>query len=143
MTDIFCSWPRRRSASETKPAPKDVVFVVDTSGSMAGAKMKQAQKALEFCVANLNAEDRFEVVRFSTEAEPLFEKLVDANSANRKRASEFIANLKPIGGTAIDDALDRALKVRSGKSDRPFVVIFLTDGLPTVGTRNADEIVAG
>ncbi len=97
-------------ASEAKPAPKDVVFVVDTSGSMAGAKLKQAQKALEFCVANLNAEDRFEIVRFSTEAEPLFNKLVDATSDNRKRASDFIADLKPIGGTAIADALERRSK---------------------------------
>src|SRR4051812_894042 len=129
-------------ASEAKPAPKDVVFVVDTSGSMAGPKLKQAQKALEFCVANLNNEDRFEIVRFSTEAEPLFNKLVDANSENRKRASDFIADLKPIGGTAIADALDRALKTRSEKSERPLVIIFLTDGLPTVGSRNADEIVS-
>jgi Uncharacterized protein encoded in toxicity protection region of plasmid R478, contains von Willebrand factor (vWF) domain len=49
---------------------------------------------------------------------------------------------KPIGGTAIADALQSALKVRPDKSDRPFVVIFLTDGLPTVGTRNPEEIVA-
>ncbi|MGZ5002100.1 MAG: VIT domain-containing protein [Chthoniobacterales bacterium] len=129
-------------ATETKPAPKDVVFVVDTSGSMAGAKLTQAQKALEFCVSNLNADDRFEIVRFSTESEPLFNKLVDANRDNRKRASDFIADLKPIGGTAIADALDRALKIRGDKSERPFVVIFLTDGLPTVGTRNPDEIVS-
>ncbi len=88
---------------------------------MAGAKLKQAQKALEFCVANLNTEDRFEIVRFSTEAEPLFNKLVDANNDNRKRASDFIADLKPIGGTAIADALDRALKTRAEKSDRPYV----------------------
>jgi Ca-activated chloride channel family protein len=127
---------------EAKPAPKDVVFVVDTSGSMAGPKLKQAQKALEFCVANLNNEDRFEIVRFSTEAEPLFNKLVDASTDNRKRASDFINDLKPIGGTAISDALDRALRTRAEKSDRPYVLIFLTDGLPTVGTRNADEIVA-
>ncbi len=127
---------------EAKPAPKDVVFVVDTSGSMAGPKLKQAQKALEFCVANLNNEDRFEIVRFSTEAEPLFNKLVEANEGNRKRASDFIGDLKPIGGTAIAEALDRALKTRTEKSERPYVVVFLTDGLPTVGTRNADEIVA-
>src|SRR6266480_3027062 len=68
------------TAKKTKPTPKDVVFVVDTSGSMAGAKLQQAKKALEFCVENLNGEDRFEIVRFSTEAEPLFGKLVDANS---------------------------------------------------------------
>src|SRR5207244_6227267 len=129
-------------AKETKPAPKDIVFVVDTSGSMAGAKLKQAQKALEFCVANLNADDRFEIVRFSTEAEPLFGKLVDADADHRKRASNFIADLKPIGGTAIADALQSALKARTEKTDRPFVIIFLTDGLPTVGTRNSDEILA-
>jgi Ca-activated chloride channel family protein len=128
--------------NETKPAAKDVVFVVDTSGSMAGAKLQQAQKALRFCVENLNAEDRFEIVRFSTEAEPLFRELVPADSDHRKRANGFIEDLKPIGGTAIADALQSALKVRPDKSDRPFVVIFLTDGLPTVGTRNPDEIIA-
>src|SRR6266513_1543289 len=129
-------------AKETKPAPKDVVFVVDTSGSMAGAKLQQAQKALRFCVENLNTDDRFEIVRFSTEAEPLFRELVPADSDHRKRANGFIDDFKPIGGTAIADALQSALKVRPDKSDRPFVVIFLTDGLPTVGTRNPDEIVA-
>src|SRR5205823_1604253 len=59
-----------------------------------------------------------------------------------KPASNFIADLKPIGGTAIADALQSALKARTEKTDRPFVIIFLTDGLPTVGTRNSDEIVA-
>jgi Ca-activated chloride channel family protein len=129
-------------SNETKPAAKDVVFVVDTSGSMAGAKLQQAQKALRFCVENLNADDRFEIVRFSTEAEPLFRELVPADSDHRKRANGFIDDFKPIGGTAIADALQSALNVRPDKSDRPFVVIFLTDGLPTVGTRNPDEIIA-
>src|SRR6516225_3341769 len=128
-------------ANETKPAAKDVVFVVDTSGSMAGAKLQQAQKALRFCVENLNTDDRFEIVRFSTEAEPLFRELVPADSDHRKRANGFIDEFKPIGGTAIADALQSAFKVRPEKSDRPFVVIFLTDGLPTVGTRNPEEIV--
>jgi Ca-activated chloride channel family protein len=128
--------------NEARAAAKDVVFVVDTSGSMAGAKLQQAQKALRFCVENLNADDRFEIVRFSTEAEPLFRELVPADTDHRKRANGFIDDFKPIGGTAIADALQSALKVRPDKSDRPFVVIFLTDGLPTVGTRNADEIVA-
>src|SRR5215471_9809562 len=129
-------------AKETKPAPKDVVFVVDTSGSMSGAKLQQAKKALQFCVENLNADDRFEIVRFSTEAESLFGKLSAADSEHRTRASNFITDLKPIGGTAIADALQTAFKARTEKSDRPFVIIFLTDGLPTVGTRNPDEIVA-
>jgi Ca-activated chloride channel homolog len=129
-------------AKETKPSPKDIVFVVDTSGSMAGPKLQQAKKALQFCVENLNADDRFEIVRFSTEAESLFGKVVEADSDHRKRASNFISDLKPIGGTAIADALQTALKARTEKTERPFVVIFLTDGLPTVGMRNSDEIVA-
>src|SRR5438132_961272 len=64
------------------------------------------------------------------------------SSEKRKRASNFIADLKPIGGTAIADAFQTAFKARTERSDRPFVIIFLTDGLPTVGTRNPDEIVA-
>src|SRR5947199_188329 len=87
-------------------------------------------------------DERLEIVRFSTEAEPLFRELVPADSDHRKRANGFIDDFKPIGGTAIADALQSALKVRPDKSDRPFVVIFLTDGLPTVGARNPDEIVA-
>src|SRR5881396_1681616 len=99
-------------AKETKVIPKDVAFVLDTSGSMAGKKLEQAKKALQFCVENLNAEDRFEIIRFSTEVEPLFDKLVRATTANRDRANDFIKDLKPIGGTAIDEASKKALALR-------------------------------
>lgn len=133
-------------AVDTKNAErsaKDVVFVVDSSGSMSGAKLEQAKKALLFCIENLNAEDRFEIVRFSTETEEFFGKLAEATVENRKRAAGFIHDVKPTGGTAIAQALQTALKARPEKGDRPFVVIFLTDGLPTVGTQNPEEIVAG
>ena len=126
---------------DQKVLPKDVAFVLDTSGSMAGQKLEQAKKALLFCVENLNDNDRFEIIRFSTETEPLFNKLTEASKANRSRASDFIKDLKPIGGTAIDDALRKALGLRSEQSDRPFVVIFLTDGLPTIGNTSEDQIV--
>jgi len=125
----------------TKVNPKDVAFVLDTSGSMAGAKLEQAKKAIGFCVENLNDGDRFEVLRFATEVEPLFDKLTDANKDNRSRALTFIKDTKPIGGTAIDDALRKALALRSEKGDRPFVIIFLTDGRPTVGNTRENDIV--
>lgn len=129
---------------ETKVMPKDVAFVLDTSGSMAGPKMEQAKKALQFCVANLNDNDRFEIVRFSTEAEPLFNDLLEASDKNRDRANDFIKGLKPIGGTGIDDALRQALalKPRNAGRERPFVVVFITDGKPTIGVTDEKEIVA-
>ena len=136
---------------ENNLVKKDVVFVLDTSGSMAGKKLEQAKKAMLFCVENLNDGDRFEIARFSTEVEPLFDKLVAADKANREKANSFIQGLKPIGGTAIDDALRKALsyhgekrKAESGKAetDRPLVVIFLTDGLPTIGTTDEEQILA-
>ena len=73
--------------------------------------------------------------------EPLFDKLVDASDKNRARARDFIKDLKPTGGTAIDDALRKALSSRPEKQDRPYVVIFLTDGLPTVGATDESQIV--
>src|SRR5947199_7368088 len=104
--------------NDKKALPKDVAFVLDTSGSMAGKKLDQAKKALLFCVENLNEDDQFEIIRFSTEIEPLFNKLTAASKENRSRANDFIKELKPIGGTAIDDALRKALAMRSGSSRR-------------------------
>jgi len=121
--------------------PKDICFVLDTSGSMAGPKLEQAKKALLFCLANLNAGDRFEIVRFSTEAEQLFGSFVEATPQNLEKAREFVGKLKPIGGTAIDDALHRALTLPRDAS-RPASIIFLTDGQPTIGQRNEDRIVS-
>jgi Ca-activated chloride channel family protein len=141
--------------AKEKILPKDVAFVLDTSGSMAGKKLEQAKKALRFCVENLNDNDRFEIIRFSTEVEPLFEKLVTASKSNREKANDFIDHLKPIGGTAIDDALQKAISLARSRehslddnglvrlSDRrPFVIIFLTDGMPTIGTTDENQIVA-
>jgi Ca-activated chloride channel family protein len=126
---------------------RDIVFVLDTSGSMAGKKLEQAKKALNFCIENLNDGDRFEILRFSTEVEPLFDKLVEANKSNRSRAEEFVKDLKPMGATALEDAMLKALALRhhesgAAQSARPFVVIFLTDGMPTVGTTDENQIVA-
>jgi Ca-activated chloride channel family protein len=122
--------------------PKDIAFVLDTSGSMAGAKLEQAKRALRFCVENLNDQDRFEVIRFSTEVEPLFGELVTAEESNRKKANDFIKNLHAMGATAIDDALQKALALHAASNGRPFVVIFITDGMPTIGVTDENQILA-
>jgi Ca-activated chloride channel family protein len=129
-------------AKDRQVVLKDVVFVLDTSGSMSGKKIGQARKALEFCAENLNDGDHFELVRFSTEVEPLFGQLVEAAPANRAKAEDFIKDLKANGATAIDEALHKALALRPADSARPFVVIFLTDGMPTIGVTDEEQILA-
>lgn len=119
---------------------KDIVFVLDVSGSMAGDKMNKAKAALQFCVANLNAGDRFDVVRFSTEARALYEQLQPADAAHLAEAQQFVENLKPIGGTNIGEALQMALR-RKTSSNRPFMVAFITDGKPTIGTTDEETLV--
>jgi Ca-activated chloride channel family protein len=119
---------------------KDITFVVDVSGSMAGEKMEQAKKALNFCIANLNETDRFNVVRFSTEASALYRELKPANKANRAEANAFIENMKAIGGTNIDEALSLALSTNT-EDNRPNFIIFLTDGKPTIGETNQDALL--
>jgi len=123
---------------------RDIIFVLDTSGSMAGKKLEQAKKALRFCCENLNEIDRFEVLRFSTEVEPVFNQLMKATPANRARAEEFIEQLKPIGGTAIDEALEKAFKLGGNEASpaRPRLVVFLTDGRPTIGETSEVAILA-
>lgn len=129
--------------SKTKELPaKDLCFVLDTSGSMMGKKLVQAKKALAFCIENLPDSDRFEIIRFSTEAEPHFGQLVEASPQNIKRAKAFINQLKPIGGTAIHEALTKAVSMRSASDrSRPYHIVFLTDGLPTIGESSEDQIV--
>jgi len=128
------------TAEKSAIAAKDVSFVLDTSGSMAGAKLAQAKKALRFCLASLSPRDRFQVLRFSTEAEPLFDSLVSADADHIAKATAFVDGLSAMGGTAIGDALDEALSFRQA-GDRPYVVIFLTDGIPTVGETSEDALV--
>lgn len=112
---------------------KRVTFVIDTSGSMMGDRMKLARDSLKYCVQKVNPRDEFNVVRFSTDVEALFEKPQLASEANIKKALEFVSGLEAIGGTAIDEAMVRALKDGANRGDRPHMVMFITDGHPTVG----------
>jgi Ca-activated chloride channel family protein len=123
--------------------PKDIVFVLDTSGSMSGGKLDQAKKAMRFCLDNLSARDRFDVIRFSTDAESYFGGVVPADIGNLAKAETFVDGLKPMGGTAIADALERALDSLKKTHDeaRPAYVIFMTDGLPTVGETRDESIL--
>ncbi len=115
-------------------------FVMDTSGSMAGEKIEQARQTLEFCIARLKAQDHFNVVRFSTDVEALWDAPVAATAENRSTGARFAKELSPAGGTAIEPALALALAQKTPKH-QPHQVIFVTDGRPTVGMTNPASII--
>ena len=130
-----------RLENEGEVPAKAVTFVIDTSGSMAGEKLEQAQTTLRYCINRLRPEDQFNVVRFSTASRSLFENLTAATPENVGRANTFVGELRAAGGTAIEDALSRAL-AQENTSSRPHMIIFITDGLPTVGETDATRLVA-
>ena len=128
--------------SEKELVNKDIVFVLDTSGSMAeDAKMEKARAALLFGVRSLRDGDRFNVVGFAGEERLMETGLIAANMAGRRRGEEFVNKLTPTGGTNINDALRAALR-QFDDSDRPKMLVFMTDGLPTVGESNIEKIIA-
>ena len=122
-------------------AGKDIVFVLDTSGSMAEeGKMEKARAALLFGVRTLRAADRFNVISFAGEEHLMANGLVQADDAGRARGVEFVQNLRPVGGTNINGALLAALR-QFEQNDRPRLLVFMTDGLPTVGETNVARII--
>lgn len=129
--------------AETEYAAKDIVFVLDTSGSMAEAgKMEKARAALLFGIKTLRENDRFNVVSFAGEERLMEGGLVQADARGRQRGAEFVESLRANGGTNINGALQAALRqFEGGANDRPKMLVFMTDGLPTVGETNAQRIV--
>jgi Ca-activated chloride channel family protein len=129
--------------TEEDVLPKDVVFCIDTSGSMLkDGKMDQARAALEHCLKQLRPGDRFNVVDFGTGVRAFQQEgLVELTDDSRAKALTYAAKLYPRGGTAIEEALDTSLKL-FGENDRLKMILFATDGLPTVGERSADALLA-
>jgi len=120
--------------------PKDVVFCLDRSGSMAGEKIEQAKAALRFCLNSLNDQDHFGLVIFNSDVEIFRPKLDAATADNKDAAARFFGRLPATAGTFIDGALKTSLQMFEDNS-RPKYLVFLTDGLPTVGTKNPDDIL--
>src|SRR5919107_937977 len=129
--------------SEQEYSAKDVVFVVDTSGSMAEeGKMEKARAALLYGVRILRPQDRFNVVSFAGEEHLMETGLIAADDKGRQRGEAFVKALKPVGGTNINQSLLASLAQFSDDNrERPKIIVFMTDGLPTVGTTNVSQIV--
>ncbi|MBV9851879.1 MAG: VWA domain-containing protein [Armatimonadetes bacterium] len=125
--------------------PKRVVLVLDRSGSMAGPKIEQARGALAYVLQRLRPGDRFNVMTFNESNDILSsDGLLTATQDNIRRGLAFVKDIQAEGGTNIYDALDAALKMFPAKAEgdgRQNMVIFLTDGLPTVGNTDQSQIV--
>jgi Ca-activated chloride channel family protein len=128
--------------SERELVNKDIVFVLDTSGSMAEeGKIEKARKALLFGVKTLRDGDRFNVINFAGEEHLMERGLISANADGKRRGEEFINRLQPTGGTNINEALIASMRIFEN-NDRPKMLVFMTDGLPTVGETNVDRIIS-
>lgn len=118
---------------------RDVVIVLDTSGSMEGDKMEQARGALDYILAHLNPADRFNVIAFSTGTRPFAQRMQPASEAAAAR--RWVAELQPGGSTDISRALLEALALDHDPA-RPLLLLFLTDGLPTAGIVDREGILS-
>ena len=127
--------------SEQEYSAKDVVFVVDTSGSMAEeGKIEKARSALLYGISILRSQDRFNVISFAGEEHLMETGLVAADDQGRRRGEAFVKSLRPVGGTNINESLLVSLR-QFEQGSRPKILVFLTDGLPTVGETNITRIL--
>jgi Ca-activated chloride channel family protein len=138
-TFMFLASPRFAAPGERLVA-KNVVLVLDSSGSMSGTKIRQAKEAARFVLEHLDRRDEFTLVDFDDGVTAFTDGLVPATAENVGRALKFVEAIEDTGGTNINDALLAALsRMRDG--DRPNYVLFLTDGLPTAGTTDTADIL--
>ena len=126
--------PYQTTEAKAKPMPREVIYVIDTSGSMEGMSIEQAREALALAFGRLTPQDRFNVIQFNSYTSKLYPDAVPVNGRTLQQARDYAKNLRANGGTEIAGALDAALI----GSDNPNVlrqVIFLTDG--SVGNEEA------
>ncbi len=126
-------------APEAERPKKTVIFVVDRSGSMSGKKFDQARAALKFVLNNLREGDLFNIVAYDGNVESFRPELEKFTDETRKAAIGYVEGLYPGGGTNIHGSLTSAMSQLKDDS-RPNYILFLTDGLPTIGITNEGQI---
>jgi len=117
--------------------PREIIFVVDTSGSMGGSSIKQAKSSLQYALSHLSKKDRFNIIEFNSKTHNLFNRSQQVNEQTIEQAQSFIASLQANGGTEMAPALIAALKdtIPDGYIRQ---TVFITDG--SVG--NEDQLFA-
>jgi Ca-activated chloride channel homolog len=145
----------RSGVDDASPMPKNICFVLDTSGSMAeDNKIAQAKTALKFCLTNLGKEDRFSLITFATEVRRFRDDWSGTDEGTLNAARAFVDGMQAVGGTDIDGAIKQALAMNpaggggAGGSSamepwrkNPYFLVFITDGEPTVGVTDPAQIL--
>ena len=129
--------PPDTAQDATVTMPRELIFVVDTSGSMHGNSIAQAKQALERALDDLGAGDRFNIIEFNSTTRALYHQSVAADAANLTHARRFVQGLDANGGTEMRPALRLALD-SAGTESYLRQIVFITDG--SVG--NEDELYA-
>ena len=111
-----------------KPMPREVIFVIDNSGSMGGVSIIQAKASLTYALGRLQSGDRFNVIRFDHTMDVLFPASVPADAAHLGQATAFVGALQANGGTEMIPAMRAALSDNVGDASYVRQVVFLTDG---------------
>ncbi|MBR1191436.1 marine proteobacterial sortase target protein [Bradyrhizobium sp. AUGA SZCCT0160] len=114
--------------NDRKPLPREVIFVIDNSGSMGGVSIIQAKASLTYALGRLQPADRFNVIRFDHTMEMLFPASVPADRERVGQATSFVGALQANGGTEMVPAMRAALSDSVGDSNYVRQVVFLTDG---------------
>jgi len=138
---LMLASPNPRTA-QAKVVAKDIVLVLDHSGSMSGQKIEQAREAAKFVLKNLNQDDRFNVVIYNDIVETFFDEIVGAGDDTLTEAIDRIDRIDAGGGTNIHEALTTGMRLICKANSRPRYLIFMTDGLPTVGKTDEKTILA-
>jgi Ca-activated chloride channel family protein len=118
--------PPEKFASEDI-TPKEIVFLLDVSGSMSGYPIEKAKEAMRLTIENLNPQDTFNLITFASGTQMLFENPVPATVANLQKAKNFLATLSGGGGTEMMEAIKAAL-TPSDSQRHIRIVCFMTDG---------------
>ena len=122
-----------------RETPRDVTLVLDVSGSMSGKKIEQAREAGKQLLGTLSSRDRFRLIDFASDVRTFRDELVFATRDNLAAAERYLDGLRAEGSTNISGALEEALSIPADNGRLP-LVLFVTDGEPTVGERNPDRI---
>jgi Ca-activated chloride channel family protein len=119
--------------------PRDLTLVLDVSGSMSGVKIEQARDALDQILAGLRPEDRFRLITFSSFVRSFSDDFVRADATTLREARDYLSGVRAEGSTNIMDALREALEPEAERG-RLSLIVFLTDGKPTVGETAPEQI---